>query len=100
MLPSRSFQLETSIPAENLPLEGFRSGTEMPLATRSAEPQEVVATPVEEKIVVVVKENRSLPPAGELLTRRLPAELVGDTIQVTYSSPCTCGIFTTQLFFL
>jgi len=99
VLPLCSFQLETPIPFENLSLEGFRSSTEMLPGTRSAESQEVVETQNEVKIPVVVKESRSLPPAGELLTRRLPVELVGDTIQVTYSSPCTCGVFTTQLLF-
>lgn len=84
--------METQIPSENLALEGFKSSTEMQLDTKSAEPQEVVETQIEEKIPVVVKESRSLPPAGELLKRRLPVELVGDTIQVNYSSPFTCAI--------
>jgi len=84
--------LETPIPSEIFSLEGFKSSTEMQLGTRSAEPQEVVETQIEEKIPVVVKESRSLPPAGELLKRRLPVELVGDTIQVTCSSPVICTI--------
>lgn len=63
----------------------------MPLRTRSSEPQEVVEKKIEEKLPIV-KEVRSLPPTGELLTRRLPVELVGDTLQVTYSSLCTCTI--------
>lgn len=87
--------METPIPSEALSLEGFR---EMPVGTRSAEPQEVGERQIEEKILVV-KESRSLPPAGELLTKRLPVELVGDTLQVTYGSPCPCGIFTTKLVF-
>jgi hypothetical protein len=37
------------------------------------------------KQAVIVKEHRSLPPAGDLLTRRLPAELVGDALQVRYA---------------
>lgn len=37
------------------------------------------------KQAAIVKEHRSLPPAGDLLTRRLPAELVGDALQVRYA---------------
>lgn len=62
------------------------------------EPQEVVEIQTEEKIPVVVKESRLLPPAGELLTRRLPVELVGDTIQVLCRSFFACGVFTTQQY--
>lgn len=60
------------------------------------EPQEVVEIQMEEKTPVVVKESRLLPPAGELLTRRLPVELVGDTIQVSFNSSFAYGVFTTQ----
>lgn len=33
----------------------------------------------------IAKEHRSLPPAGDLLTTRLPAELIGDALQVRYA---------------
>lgn len=32
--------------------------------------------------IPAVKESRTLPPTGELLSKRIPVELVGDTLQV------------------
>ena len=84
MLSLCSFQLGTPTQRADISLEGLGSSKEMALSGNFSEPQEEREKRIEEK-TPVVKESRSLPPAGDLLTRRLPAGLVGDTLEVTYS---------------
>ena len=92
MLSLCSFQLETATQRADLSLEGLGFSREMPVNLKLVEPQEECEKRIEEEILIV-KESRSLPPAGDLLTRNLPAEFVGDAVEVTYSSPCTCSNF-------
>ncbi|XP_073390005.1 methyl-CpG-binding domain-containing protein 9 isoform X3 [Physcomitrium patens] len=74
-------KLGSPINPVDLSVEGFRSSKEKLLSMRRGELVEVSKRPIV-KNIPFVKESRTHPPAGELLTRRIPAELVGDTLQV------------------
>ncbi|KAG0577270.1 hypothetical protein KC19_5G143600 [Ceratodon purpureus] len=78
---SAAQRLENSIQRADLSLEGLETSREMPLNLNLVEPQEEREKRIEKEIPIV-KESRSLPPTGDLLTRRLPVELVGDALEV------------------
>lgn len=67
-------------PVDSL-VKSFKAGTETLLDIGPDAHIEASGKPFAEDIPAV-KENRKLPPTGELFTKRIPAELVGDTLQV------------------
>lgn len=96
------WQLGSPINPVDLSVEGFRSSKEKLLSMRRGELVEVSKRPIV-KNIPFVKESRTHPPAGELLTRRIPAELVGDTLQVQqlilYWQKFYCNFFICLLIF-